>query len=67
LNPIVEVVVAPCDEPTLQIEEEDNNMFNVGTPMEKSSQAFVIKKNKNSKAIYSTIYVGGSSYFVANP
>ncbi len=29
LNPIIEVVVAPCDEPVFQIEEKNNNMFGV--------------------------------------
>ncbi len=37
LNHNVEVVVAPCDELVLQIEEEDSNMFGVGTSMKESS------------------------------
>jgi hypothetical protein len=42
LNPIVDAIVAPCDEPTLHIEKEDNNMFNVGTFVEESSQTFIV-------------------------
>ncbi len=42
LNPIVEIVVAPCDELAFQIEEEDSNMFGVRTYMEESSWALVI-------------------------
>ncbi len=44
LNLIIEVIVAPCDEPTLHIEKKDNNMFSVGTSMEESSQALIIIK-----------------------
>jgi len=44
LNPIVEVIIAPCDEPAFQIEEEDNNMFNVRASMEESSWALVTTK-----------------------
>jgi hypothetical protein len=43
-NPIVEIVVAPCDELAFQIEEEDSNMFSVRTYMEESSRALVIVK-----------------------
>jgi hypothetical protein len=42
LNPTIEVVVAPCDEPTLHIEKENSNMFSVGTFVEKSSQTLII-------------------------
>jgi hypothetical protein len=42
LNPIVEVVVAPCVELVFQIEEDDNNMFGVKAYMEESSRALVI-------------------------
>jgi hypothetical protein len=42
LNPTIEVVVAPCDEPTLHIEKKKSDMFSVGTSVEKSSQTFII-------------------------
>jgi hypothetical protein len=42
LNPIVEIVLPPCGEPVFQIEEEDNNMFNVGTSIVEYSWAFII-------------------------
>jgi len=34
LNLIVKAIITPCDELVLQIEEEDGNMFGVGTSME---------------------------------
>jgi hypothetical protein len=37
VNHVVEVVVASCDEPVFQIEEEDSNMFSVGASIEESS------------------------------
>jgi len=42
LNPIVEAIITPCDEPTFQMEKEDNNMFGVVTSMEESSWALII-------------------------
>jgi hypothetical protein len=44
LNPIVEAIVALCDEPTSHMEKEDNNMFGVVASMEESSRALVIVK-----------------------
>jgi hypothetical protein len=29
INPIVETFVTPCDEPTDQVEKEDNNMLSI--------------------------------------
>jgi hypothetical protein len=44
LNLIFEVVVGPCDENVVQIEEEDNNMFGFGACTEEPSQTLVITK-----------------------
>jgi hypothetical protein len=44
MNPIVEIVVAPCDEPIVQIKKEENNIFGVEALMEESSQALIITK-----------------------
>jgi len=44
MNPIVEIVVAPCDEPNVQIFKKENNMFGVEVSMEEFSQALVITK-----------------------
>jgi hypothetical protein len=44
MNPIVEIVVAPCDEPNVQILKKENNMFGVEVSMEEFSQALVITK-----------------------
>ncbi len=44
LNLIFEVVVAPCDENVVQIEEEDKNMFGVGAYTKEPSQTLVTTK-----------------------
>jgi hypothetical protein len=51
-NRIIELILAQCDELVFQIEEEDNNMFNVKAYMEEFPRALVIAELSLFRRLY---------------